>query len=191
MSDANVNIVYYFDKQCLLIIFLNFVPMKIDDRIREFENQKHRNWQRLIYLLRRHLDIWSLKHKKTRPEWGQIKLSYWPVICNIAAEGSSAVDIARSSMVAKQSMSRTIKELEEKKMITSKTSKDDRRVEHLQLTANGKLLIAEANDQVFELMETYKSLVGEKNLNITIDVINKIIEYHESLNAGGDQDDAE
>lgn len=153
--------------------------MKIDDRLREIENQKYRNWQRLIYILRRHLDIWS--HKNIRPEWGQMKLSYWPVICNIAAEGSTAMEISRSSMVAKQSMSRTIKELEEKKMITSKPSKDDRRSERLQLTASGKQLIVDANDNVFKLMETYKELVGEKNLETTINTLNKIIEYHESL----------
>ncbi|SKC45552.1 MarR family winged helix-turn-helix transcriptional regulator [Ohtaekwangia koreensis] len=153
--------------------------MKIDDQLKEFENNKDRNWQRLIYVLRRHLDLWSPKHVK--PQWGQMKVSYWPVICNISAKGSTAMDIARESMVVKQSVSRTIKELEEKGMIMSKTSKDDKRIEYLYLTPSGKQLIADANNQVFSLMETYKDLVGEKNLETTIDVLNKIIKYHEGL----------
>jgi DNA-binding MarR family transcriptional regulator len=160
--------------------------MKIEDRIREYEKDYGRNWQRLIFLLRKHLDIWSHKHIKTY--WGQMKLSYMPVICNITVDGgSTAMDIARKSMIVKQTMSRTLKELEEKGMIVSKTNKNDKRSEYLELSDSGKQLILEANIESAKLLDTYKELVGEKNLDITIEVINKIIAYHESLNIAEDE----
>jgi DNA-binding MarR family transcriptional regulator len=153
--------------------------MKIDDQLRQFEKQKDRNWQRLIYNLRKHLDIWAPKHIK--PDWGQMKISYWPVICNIAVDGSTAMEIARKSIIVKQTMSRTIKELEEKGMLTSETNKNDKRSECLYLTPSGKQLVLTANIETAKLMDTYKELVGEKNMEITINVLNKIISYHESL----------
>jgi DNA-binding MarR family transcriptional regulator len=154
--------------------------MEIDDRLRQFEKHIDKNWQRLIFVLRKHLDIWAHKHNKT--SWGQMKLSYWPVICNITVDGSTAIEIARKSMIAKQTMSRTIKELEEKGIIISETSKSDKRSEVLRLTPEGKQLVLDANLQVFKLMDLYKELVGESNLEITIDVLSKIVSYHENLN---------
>jgi len=158
--------------------------MKIDDRLRAYEKGKGRNWQRLIYVLRKHLDIWG--HKHIKPFWGQMKISYMPVICNISVDGSTAMEISRSSMTVKQTMSRTIKELEEKGMILSKTNENDKRSECLELTAEGKKMMLDANIELEKLMETYKELVGEKNLDITINTLLKIISYHESL---GDHDD--
>ncbi|SFD15261.1 DNA-binding transcriptional regulator, MarR family [Chitinophaga sp. CF118] len=161
--------------------------MEIDEQLKQFENQKGKNWQRLIFVLRKHLDIWA--HRHIKPRWGQMKISYWPVICNIAVEGSTAMEIARRSMIVKQTMSRTIKELEEKGMLFSETSKSDKRSECLYLTPSGKQLILDSNIELAKLMDTYKELVGEKNLDIAFDVLNKIINYHESLNTHDDDND--
>ncbi|HEY9008172.1 MarR family winged helix-turn-helix transcriptional regulator [Ohtaekwangia sp.] len=159
--------------------------MKIDDRLREFEKLSENNWQRLIFRLRKHLDIWA--QKKIKPSWGQMKLSYMPVIFNISMEGSTAIEISRKSKIAKQAMSRTVNELEEKGMITSKIDKNDKRSERLELTAKGKQLVLDAHLELLKLQEDYKSLVGERNLKIAVDVINKIIEHHEKLNASDDE----
>lgn len=159
--------------------------MKTEDRLRAYERGKARNWQRLIYVLRKHLDIWG--HRNIKPFWGQMKISYMPVICNIGVDGTTAMEISRNSMTVKQTMSRTIKELEEKGMIVSKTNKNDKRSECLELTPAGKKMMLETYAELDKLMETYKELVGEKNLDITINTINKIISYHESLGSHEDE----
>jgi|GEM_PF-595376 len=159
--------------------------MNIDDRLREFAKHDYGKWQRLIFLLRKHLDIWT--HKHIKPFWGQMKLSYMPVFFSIGLEGSTAMEIARKSMTLKQTVSRTIKELEEKGMIVSKTNKNDKRSELLELTQKGKQLMMDAHHETQKLQETYKELVGEKKLAIAIEVLNKLIEYHESLNTGEEE----
>jgi len=156
----------------------------IDEKLRQFEDMSERNWQRIIYQLRRHMDIWA--QKSIKPFWGQMKLSYWPVICNISVDGSTASEISRKSMVIKQTMSRTLKELEEKGMIVSKTSEKDKRSECLELTQDGKQLILDASTDMARMMSAYKEIVGEKDLETTINVLNKIIGYHDSLNLSED-----
>lgn len=167
-----VNIAYFYS------FLLQMDDMEMDDQLRQLDQRN--NWHRIIYNLRKHLDIWG--HKHVKPYWGQMKTSYWPVICNIAVDGSTAMEIARKSMIVKQTMSRTVKELEEKGMLFSETNKNDKRSECLYLTPRGKELVLDANIKTVKLMDTYKELVGEKNLETTIDVLNKIISYHESLN---------
>lgn len=66
-------------------------------------------------------------------------------------------------------------------MISSKINDKDKRSEYLQLTPEGKKLILEANEESQKLSEIYKEIVGEKNFEIALDVLNKIINYHENL----------
>jgi len=152
---------------------------KIDQQLRTLESLKDKNWQRLIFVLRRHLDMWA--HRNVRPNWGQMKLSYMPVIFNISVDGSTASEIAKKSMVTKQAMSRTIKELESNGMIVGNKDKSDRRIERLELTSVGKQLILDANLDQLKMVEIYRELVGEKDLDIAVNVLNKIISYHENL----------
>lgn len=159
--------------------------MNIDDRLREFDKQDDRKWQRLVFLLRKHLDIWS--HKHIRPKWREVKLSYMPVFFNISPEGSTAMEISRKSMILKQTVSRTIKELEEKGMIVSKKNNNDRRSELLELTSKGKQFALDAHTESQKLRETYMELVGAKKLAIAEEVLNKIIAYHESQNTGEEE----
>lgn len=123
--------------------------------------------------------MWA--HRNVRPNWGQMKLSYMPVIFNISVDGSTASEIAKKSMVTKQAMSRTIKELESNGMIVGNKDKSDRRIERLELTSVGKQLILDANLDQLKMVEIYKELVGEKDLDIAVNVLNKIISYHENL----------
>ncbi|MVT08413.1 MarR family winged helix-turn-helix transcriptional regulator [Chitinophaga tropicalis] len=159
--------------------------MSIDERLQELEDKDHERWQRLTYLMRKHLDIWT--HKYIKPYWKEMKLSYMPVLFNIDVQGSTAMDISRATMIRKQTVSRTIKELEEKGIVTSKINKNDRRSELLELTEKGKQLALDAQLEAKRQEEIYKGLVGEKKYAIAMEVINKIINYHESLDIGEDE----
>lgn len=151
----------------------------IDEKLEEIEGQQHKNWQRISFNLRKHLDNWS--HCNVKASWQLMKLSYWPVICNIGIKGSTASELSKKSMINKQNISRTIKELEEHKLITTRMNENDRRSEVLELTEEGKQLIFETNTEVLKMNDIYSKLVGEKDLNIAISVLNKILDYHERL----------
>lgn len=158
----------------------------LDDRLRKYELEQQDNWQNISFILRRVHDIWS--HKNVSADWGQIKLSYWPVICHISVDGNTAADLSRKSFVVKQNMSRTIKELEDKGLIISETSKKDKRSERLKLTQMGKELVCESMGKVTDLSEEYKKLVGDADLAIAVKVINRIIDYHVKLNEADSED---
>ncbi|MBT33080.1 MAG: hypothetical protein CMO01_25760 [Thalassobius sp.] len=153
--------------------------MNIDDEFKELSKKRSSNWPRLISLLKKHIDNWALREIK--PFWGHMKISYMPVICNIELEGSTANEISKNSLTAKQAMSRTLHELQDSGMIYSTQSKNDKRKERLNLTDTGKKFLLDANLKVDELIEDYKNLVGEEDLITTVKVINKIIAFHEEL----------
>lgn len=151
----------------------------IEEKLREFEGLQDKNWQRLIFNLRKHLDIWA--HENVDPGWIKMKLSYFPVLCNIAVDGNTPSEISEKSMITKQNVSRTLKELTMHGMVTTVANQDDKRSDIVVLTESGKQTVYEANLNVFKLNDTYGKLVGSKELEITLDAINKIISYHKSL----------
>jgi DNA-binding MarR family transcriptional regulator len=150
----------------------------IEEKLREFEGLQDRNWQRLIFNLRKHLDIWA--HENGEPGWIKMKLSYFPVLCNIAVEGNTPSEIAEKSMITKQNVSRTLKELAMHGMVTTIVNKEDKRSDIVVLTDSGKQTVYEANVNVFKLNEAYAKIVGTKELEITITAINKILDFHKS-----------
>lgn len=158
---------------------------KIDKQLKAFEGLQDKNWQRLIFNLRKHLDTWT--HYNIKPYWGQMKISYMPVICNICVDGSTTSELARLAMISKQNMSRTVKELEDAGMIVSRENPQDKRSDILELTKSGKLFLLEANNDVFKMSTTYKKLVGEKDLETAVKVLNRIIDYHESLETDSEE----
>ena len=151
----------------------------IEEKLREFEGLQDKNWQRLIFNLRKHLDIWA--HENVDPGWIKMKLSYFPVLCNIAVDGNTPSEISEKSMITKQNVSRTLKELTMHGMVTTVANQDDKRSDIVVLTESGKQTVYEANQKIFKLNDTYTKLVGSKELDITLDAINKIIQYHKSL----------
>lgn len=150
----------------------------IDEKIRDLEGMNDRNWQRIIFNFRKHLDSWS--HLNVKPIWGDMKLSYWPIICNVGIDGSTAAELSRKSMINKQNISRTLKELQQHGMIYTKQIKKDKRSELIMLTDDGKMLIYEALSDVVKMNEIYEKVVGKDELEITITALNKILTYHES-----------
>ncbi|QEM09244.1 MarR family winged helix-turn-helix transcriptional regulator [Mucilaginibacter rubeus] len=101
-----------------------------------------------------------------------------PVICNVTVAGITMTELSRLAMLSKQNMSRTIHKLEENGMITSVANSADKRSDILMLTKSGKQFLPEANQDVFNLSNIYKNLVGEKDLETTINVLNRIIEFY-------------
>ncbi|AYL96627.1 MarR family winged helix-turn-helix transcriptional regulator [Mucilaginibacter celer] len=154
-------------------------------QLKAFEGLQDKNWQRLIFILRKHLDAWA--HNNIKPYWGQMKISYMPVLCNIMVDGISITELSRLSMVSKQNMSRTIHELEEHGMITSEANSTDKRSETLKLTTAGKQFMLEANQDVFNLGNMYKNLVGEQDLETAVRVLNRIIDFHENFGDGNEE----
>ena len=160
------------------------VEKDIDKELLDFERNGSENWQRIIFNLRKQLDIWA--HDNIKPIWKDMKLSYMPVMFNISVEGSTASEIAKKSMLPKQTISRSIKELEDKGFIISATSGKDKRIEVLSLTKSGKEFILNAKNETQKMNLIYKQLVGKKDLNTAVRVINSIIDYHESTRLSAD-----
>ncbi|MET1056643.1 MAG: MarR family winged helix-turn-helix transcriptional regulator [Pedobacter sp.] len=161
----------------------------LDERLFEFEKKHENNWQHLIFSLRKHMDIWTTKNVNNPS--GKIKHSYLPVLFGVRINGSTATQIAKRSVVIKQNISRTIKELENIGLITSRANKKDKRSERLDLTPEAKKFVLDAHLKVEQLQRDYKSLVGEKDLEVATNVLLKLIAYHESLNESNDKTDDE
>ncbi len=151
----------------------------IDSKLRVFEKKHHYNWQYLAYKLRKHLDLWALKNVKNPS--GEMKQSYLPVIFNINLNGSTASKITRRSMVIKQNLSQTIRELKKTGMIVTETDNKDKRSERLYLTPEGKHVVLDAHLELDKLQKEYARLVGEDELKTAVDVLLKLIAYHEKL----------
>jgi len=157
----------------------------IDKKLCEFEVAHKHNWQHLIYNLRKHMDVWNARNVKA-PLW-DIKHSYLPVLFNIKVAGTTPTQIGQRSMVIKQNMSRTIKEMEREGIIVVEKSEQDRRSESLNLTPEAKDFVLDTHLKLKDLQDDYKKIVGDRNLQIATDVLLKIIAYHESLEAGNDK----
>ena len=138
------------------------------------------NFARLISIAKRHLDIWSLQNIKLAN--AEMKLSFLPVIFNIGPDGNTNTELSNKSLVFKQAMSRTLKELEEIGMITSTTTTNDKRSNKINLTREGKEFIQESTGKLSGMVKEYVDLVGEKDFKTTLKVLSKIIDFHEGLN---------
>jgi DNA-binding MarR family transcriptional regulator len=136
------------------------------------------NWARLFSIYKRHLDNWSHEHVTSSKV--EMKLSFMPVIFNISPNGSTNSELSKRSMVLKQAMSRTLKELEDKGLITSMTECKDKRSNKISLTADGKEFVSNANAALENLIDQYVLLVGAEKFQTTIEVLSKIVEYHET-----------
>ncbi len=87
--------------------------------------------------------IYRDRYAMTRPEWRSF--------ASIGQNGeTTATDIVRHSAMHKTKVSRAIAALEERRWITRKTSTDDKRVELLTLTAEGRAIFAELSQRAME-----------------------------------------
>ena len=138
------------------------------------------NFARLVSIVKRHLDIWS--HQNIKPTEGDMKLSLMSVLFNISPEGNTNSELSRKSLVFKQAMSRTLKELEEAGMIISTPINNDKRSNKINLTQEGKKFVVTSTKKLSKIVEQYIDLVGETDFKTTLKVLSKIIDFHEGLN---------
>jgi DNA-binding MarR family transcriptional regulator len=97
------------------------------------------------------------RYRMTRPEWR-----------TLAALGTygrmTATEIGVNSSMHKTKVSRAVRALEEKRWLKRSENADDRRIEHLALTAAGRRIY----DEMIELARTYEAelarLLGEDDL---------------------------
>lgn len=152
--------------------------MKKIDLQKNFEERKQK-WPWLISTTKRHFDIWVTD--KATKHLGEFKMSYMPFIANIDPKGGTNQSIANAAKLTKQGMSRTISELEEYGLIEVENNLKDKRSRNLKLSKKGTQFMSNAFGEVHTLTEEYKALVGEKNFEIAIKVLAKIVAYHEGL----------
>jgi len=152
---------------------------QIDEQLAAFKAGDEKNWARILSAAKRHFDLWA--HKRLEPLCNPFKLSYVHFIANVNINGSTNSEVAQQAMIAKQAMGKTIKELEERKLIVLEKSTDDARCNTVKMSESGKELMLGAYKECFDLTEEYKLLVGEERFETAVEVLLEIIKYHEGL----------
>ena len=136
---------------------------------------------KLVYLLKRLLDEWMGK-KLCRIDQPGFNSAHLPLFMSIGKTGISNNELAAKMNVSKQATSKMVKELEAINMVTSVKSPDDARVVMLHFTPEGEAFYYNLKSQVTALETEYKKVAGTKNYEIAIDVMLKLIKFHESHN---------
>ena len=136
---------------------------------------------KLVYLLKRLLDEWMGK-KLCRIDQPGFNSAHLPLFMSIGKTGISNNELAAKMNVSKQATSKMVKELEAINMVTSVKSPDDARVVMLHFTTEGEAFYHNLKSQVAALESEYKKVAGTKNYEIAIDVMLKLIKFHECNN---------
>ncbi|MBE9661229.1 MarR family winged helix-turn-helix transcriptional regulator [Mucilaginibacter myungsuensis] len=136
---------------------------------------------KLIYLLKRLNDTW-LSNKLCHAHHCDFNTSHMPLFMSIGTDGMSNNQLAAQINVTKQAASKTIKELEKIGLVRSERSSSDARAVMLYYTPAGEEFYFHIKNQVIEQEERYKKLVGQKNYDTAMEVLQKMIAYHEEQN---------
>ncbi len=138
-----------------------------------------KNIGKLINTWKRFFDDWAYEQLNFHG-YDYFKMGYMPFIMNISKDGSTNNDVAMKAKVTKQAMSKVVKELLEHKLIKIEKHETDARASLIFLTVKGKNLIHDTKRCVNTLSGEYAELVGDKNYQIMIDSMFKIVKHHES-----------
>lgn len=138
----------------------------------------HRALPKLVYLLKRSLEDWIATGLccSCNTDFNKAQL---PMFMSIGTNGISNSKLAADLCVSKQAASKVIKELEELKLVKSEKCSTDGRSAMLYLTEDGIQLYEHIKSQIEKLESDYKKVVGAKNYENAIDVMQKLINYHE------------
>ncbi|MFD0766789.1 MarR family winged helix-turn-helix transcriptional regulator [Mucilaginibacter lutimaris] len=136
---------------------------------------------KLIYLLKRLLDEWMNKKLCLIDQPG-FNSAHLPLFMSIGKTGISNNELAAKMNVSKQATSKMVKELEAINMVRSEKSADDARVVMLYFTTEGEAFYHNLKDQVAALENQYKKVAGTKNYEIAIEVMLKLVKFHEDNN---------
>ena len=136
---------------------------------------------KLIYVLKRFLDEWNEKNL-CRFHYPGFNHSHMPLFMTIGEKPISNNEAAAKLNITKQASSKIIKELEAINMVKSERNASDARAVMLKLTPDGEKYFNYVMGQVTQLEEHYKKLVGAKNYETTIEVLLKLVDFHEKQN---------
>jgi len=139
----------------------------------------------LVYLLKRFMDEWNEKNL-CRLHYPGFNHAHLPVFMSIGTSGISNNELADKLNVTKQATSKIVKELEAINMVRSEKSQTDARSAMLLLTNEGEKYYQYLSTKINQLEEQHKKLVGTKNYEIAIDVMLKLIHFHEQQCKGED-----
>ncbi|MEO7212568.1 MarR family transcriptional regulator [Mucilaginibacter sp.] len=140
---------------------------------------------KLVYLLKRSIDDWSMK-KLCRMNHLDFNNAHLPFFMSIGTTGITNNALAAKMSVSKQAASKIVKELEATNMVRSEKSADDARASMLYLTPDGEKFYQHLKTQVENLENEYKKVVGVKNYEAAIDVMLKLVKFHEEYNCTGE-----
>jgi DNA-binding MarR family transcriptional regulator len=140
--------------------------------------ESHRIACKLVYLLKRYTDD-CLNTQLCCGCHNNFNNAHLPLFMSIGSEGISNNALAEKLNVTKQATSKIIKELEAINLVTSQKSKSDARAVTLCYTEEGKQFYNDVKNQIYKLEDEYKKQVGAKNYEIAIDVMLKLIDFHE------------
>lgn len=135
---------------------------------------------KLLYLLKRLSDDWyctELCHANLKG----FNNSYIPMFMSIGTKGISTSKLAANLSITKQAASKVIKELEELDLVRSEKCSTDGRSMMLYLTDQGVSFYEHIASQMVALEKEYKKVVGTKNYENAINVLLKLVEYHQNL----------
>ena len=134
---------------------------------------------RLLYLLKRLSDDWyctELCHANLKG----FNNSYIPMFMSIGTRGISNSKLAANLSITKQAASKVIKELEELNLVRSEKCSTDGRSIMLYLTDEGIGFYEHISSQMVALEKEYKKVVGAKNYENAINVMLKLVEFHQN-----------
>lgn len=135
---------------------------------------------KLLYLLKRLSDEWyctELCHANLKG----FNNSYIPMFMSIGTNGISNSKLASNLSITKQAASKVIKELEDLNLVRSEKCSTDGRSMMLYLTDEGIGFYEHISRQMAALEKEYKKVVGAKNYENAINVMLKLVEYHQNL----------
>ncbi len=136
---------------------------------------------KLLYVLKRLSYEWYCS-KLCHANFNDFNNAHLPVFMSIGTKGISNSKLAANLSITKQAASKVIKELEEIKLVRSEKCSTDARSMMLYLTDDGISFYEHIKNQMMMLEEEYKKVVGAKNYENAVDVMLKLIDYHEHLN---------
>lgn len=150
--------------------------MNLDQKIKDTDYIKIHSWGKILTYLKRQFDEWAT-NRLCNEGYKTFKMVYMPVLMNIKLEGTNNNDLAKLARVTKQAMSKVAKELQELGYIKTKTDPKDKRSTIFMLTDKGKKLVIEARLAVEGLTNEYRELLGQKEFDNLVVMLEKIIAY--------------
>lgn len=142
-------------------------------------HQRDASWAYLTWRSRRLFEDWA-SARLSQYGYHDFKLSWLPILMGARPEGVTNQDLANRNFLAKQAMSKTIKDLEEAGYVYTEKNLRDGRSQLLFLTEKGKQLrLSAIRHQTWMRREMEELVGGPKEFKSLLDNFNKIIRWQE------------